>query len=41
MKKVVLIAGLLLGITSMNAQSYEVSLGMGALANLQLKLEGM
>lgn len=41
MKKAVLIAGLLLGITSMNAQSYEVSLGMGALANLQLKLEGM
>ena len=41
MKKAVLIAGLLLSITSMNAQSYEVSLGMGALANLQLKLEGM
>jgi hypothetical protein len=41
MKKVFLVAGLLFGITSMNAQSYEVSLGLGALTSAQLKLEGM
>ena len=41
MKKVLLVAGLFFGITSMNAQSYEVSLGLGALTSGQLKLEGM
>jgi hypothetical protein len=41
MKKVLLVAGLLLGITSMNAQSYEASLGLGALSTGSLKLEGM
>ena len=41
MKKVLLVTGLFFGITSMNAQSYEVSLGLGALTSGQLKLEGM
>lgn len=41
MKKVLLVAGLFFGITSMNAQSYEVSLGLGALTSGQFKLEGM
>ncbi len=41
MKKIMLVAGLLFGITTMNAQSYEVSLGLGALSAGQLKLEGM
>ena len=41
MKKVLLVAGLLFGITSMNAQSYEASLGLGALSTGSLKLEGM
>ena len=41
MKKVFLVAGLLFGITAMNGQSYEVSLGLGALTSAKLKLEGM
>lgn len=41
MKKILLVAGLALGSLGLSAQSYEASLGLGALSSGQLKLEGM
>ena len=41
MKKFLLVVGLALGSMGLSAQSYEASLGLGALSGGQLKLEGM
>jgi hypothetical protein len=41
MKKILLLAGLVFGSFGVSAQSYEASLGLGALSSGQLKLEGM